>query len=61
MTVKSFLSEEIVIELPEDYESDEEKPFLLDFLEENDFSKSKVLTLGTTLYTTSGNDVLDYD
>ena len=29
MTIKSLLPEEIVIELPENYENDEEKPFLL--------------------------------
>lgn len=61
MAIKSLLPEEVVIELPKDYESDEEKPFLLDFLEEHEFSKSKILASKTTLFTSHGQDLLEYD
>lgn len=63
MTIKSLLPEEVIIELPENYKTDEEKPFLLDFLEENDFigHKHLILVSRATPYTTSANDILDFD
>lgn len=61
-TAKSLLPEEVVIELPISYENDEEKPFLLNFLEENDFTGCNLNLLSrATPYTTSANDILDFD
>lgn len=62
--IKSLLPEEVIIELPEDYENDEEKPFLLNFLEENDFLSSNknhsiLASKLTSLTTTASNDILD--
>lgn len=62
--IKSLLPEEVLIELPEDYENDEEKPFLLNFLEEINFLNYKnhsILVQRSTPYTTAGNDILDFD
>lgn len=60
-TAKSLLPEEVVIELPINYENDEEKPFLLNFLEENDFLEetSPILASKVTASTTAANDRLD--
>lgn len=60
-TAKSLLPEEVVIYLPLDYKNDETKPFLLDFLEENDELEKRCPILATqvTALTTSANDILD--